>query len=391
MTPMINFKTAIVQKIIETKPGSIEIAVEIGGQAGKAINYDNLTGPVAAGDKVIVNTTAVDLSLGTGGYGFVLWNLSRGELNSEGAAQGAGHLMKLRYTPLQTAGLSVEEEDSPHHEALRNVTSIDNLPVIACELHSQLLPTAVTIKEIKPQARVAYIMTDGGALPSAFSKTAAWLRAHGYLDAIITAGQAFGGDFEAVNIYSALAAAKYVVNADVAVVAMGPGIAGTGTALGHSGIEQGQIINAASALSGRPIAALRLSQSDARPRHLGLSHHTIAALTVAALAPAIVPVPELPDALSVFAGSINERIEQSGIKKRHDVRLVGNNITLEALRKIAENGGPKASTMGRGPDLEPAFFLAAGAAAIIAIEFLGACLITPDVSENSEGESSGKA
>lgn len=363
---MINFKTAIVKKLTESGPGLSELAVEIGGQAGKAVNYDDLTGPVAIGDKVIVNTTAVDLSLGTGGYSFVLWNLSRGEFNKA----GPGHLMKLRYTPLQFAGLSVEEEDSHHHGALKDATSIDGLPVIACELHSQLLPIAATLKEIKLGAKVAYIMTDGGALPAAFSKTAAWLRANGYLDAIITAGQAFGGDFEAVNIYSALAAAKYVVNADLAVVAMGPGIAGTGTALGHSGIEQGQIINAAAALKGRSIAVLRLSQADARPRHQGVSHHTIAALTIAALAPAIVAVPELPDALSVFAGSIDKRIEDSDINKRHDVRVVGNDITLPALSEIGRSGGPKASTMGRGPDLEPAFFLAAGAAAIIAAETL---------------------
>ncbi|MDP1809220.1 MAG: DUF3866 family protein [Actinomycetota bacterium] len=369
---MINFKTAIVQKIIQPRSGLTKIAIEIDGQAGKAINYDNLTGPVAVGDKVIVNTTAVDLSLGTGGYSFVLWNLSRGESNRNAAAgiPGSGHLMKLRYTPLQFAGLSVEEEDSPYHEALKDVTSIDGLPVIACELHSQLLPIAATLKELKPEAKVAYIMTDGGALPAAFSKTATWLRENGYLEAVITAGQAFGGDFEAVNIYSALAAAKYVVNADVTVVAKGPGIAGTGTALGHSGIEQGQIINAAAALGGRPIAVPRLSQADPRPRHQGLSHHTIAALTIAALAPAIVPMPELPDALSVFAGSINERIEHTGIKDRHDVRVVGNDITLPALAKIAENGGPKASTMGRGSDLEPAFFLAAGAAAISALNLV---------------------
>lgn len=363
---MINFKIAVVREIVDSTSDLTELGIDIDGAAGKAINYDALIGPVDIGDKVIVNTTAVDLYLGTGGYSFVLWNLSRDELYQS----GSGHLMKLRYTPLQFAGLSVEEEDSPHHEKLKEVTSIDGLPVIACELHSQLLPISATIKELEPKAKIAYVMTDGGALPAAFSKCAKWLRNNRYLDAIITAGQAFGGDFEAVNVYSALAAAKCIVDADIAVVAMGPGIAGTGTALGHTGLDQGQTINAAAALGGRAIAPLRVSQCDQRARHQGLSHHTIAALMVAALASAIVPVPELTGNLAEFARLIHDQIKISNIEKRHDVRIVKNETTMLALAAIAAKGGPKASTMGRGPIDEPAFFLSAGAAAMVGLHLI---------------------
>ena len=58
-------------------------------------------------------------------------------------------------------------------------------------------------------------------MPLALSDLVATLRDRGLLDVTITAGHAFGGDYEAVSVYSALAVAKYVANADIAIVAMG--------------------------------------------------------------------------------------------------------------------------------------------------------------------------
>lgn len=343
-----------------------EVELDIDGAVGKGINYDALTGPIAVGDRVAVNTTAVDLGLGSGGRHFVLWNLARPQFVDE----GPGHLMKLRYTPLQHANLSVEEPDSPHHKNLRDIVGIEGLPVIACGLHSQLLPVAVTLRALNPALKVAYVMTDGGALPAKFSRHTAWLRREGYLSSVITAGQAFGGDLEAVNLYSAIAAAKAVVGADIAVVGMGPGIAGTGTALGHTGIEQGQIINAAHALGGRPVMILRLGQADKRRRHQGISHHSLTALTLVALGPAVVPVPIFGDGLKDLRALIGEQIEQAKIPDRHEVREVDSDITLALLQSLSAAGGPTASTMGRGLWEEPAFFLAAGAAATAAFDLL---------------------
>ncbi len=37
-------------------------------------------GPVAVGDEVVLNTTAVDLGSGTGGWHVVHWNLARRDL-----------------------------------------------------------------------------------------------------------------------------------------------------------------------------------------------------------------------------------------------------------------------------------------------------------------------
>ena len=45
---------------------------------------------------------------------------------------------------------------------------------------------------------------------------------------------------------------------------MGPGVVGTGTLLGHTALEQGQILDAANALGGRSIVCLRISFADER-------------------------------------------------------------------------------------------------------------------------------
>ena len=82
-------------------------------------------------------------------------------------------------------------------------------------------------------------------------------------------------------MYSALAVAHRIVQADAVVVVMGPGIVGTASRLGFSGIEVGPVLDAATGLSGTPIACLRVSFADPRDRHRGVSHHSVTALTVA--------------------------------------------------------------------------------------------------------------
>ena len=90
----------------------------------------------------------------------------------------------------------------------------------------------------KPDARIAYVMTDGGALPLWFSRTVAALE--DVLCGTVTVGQAFGGDLEAVTVHTALLAAKHVLRADLAIVTQGPGNLGTGTPLGFSGVAAGE-------------------------------------------------------------------------------------------------------------------------------------------------------
>ena len=56
-------------------------------------------------------------------------------------------------------------------------------------------------------------MTDGAALPIYLSKNVDTLKKKGLIDNTITIGSAFGGEYECINIHTALITAKEVLNA----------------------------------------------------------------------------------------------------------------------------------------------------------------------------------
>jgi len=280
---MPSFRTGTVVDILEARAGLQRATIDLGSEPERAYVLTQITGPVAVGDRVVVNTTAVELGLGTGGWHVVHWNLARSEFDDT----GTGTVMKLRYTSAQLDVGGAEQE----WPELADVRTIDGMPVVAASLHSQLAAIAVAYKHARPGGRLVYVMTDGGALPIAISDLVWHLRERQLLDATITAGHAFGGDYEAVTVAGALAIARHVVHADAAVVAMGPGGVGTATALGFSGLETGAVLDIATALDGRPIAAVRYSDADPRARHRSLSHHTITALTTATQTRVVVALP----------------------------------------------------------------------------------------------------
>ena len=334
--------------------GAQRLTVMLDGSdtAARAVAYTELTGPCSDGDRVLCNTTAVDLALGTGGEHFIVARAGEGISFSDSVP---GHIMKLRYTPLQRDVTVVEEPASGHHEAMAEARSLEGLPVLCCGLHSQVALVAAAIKQRAPWLSVAYVMTDEASLLLAVSRLVPRLLDAGLLDATITSGQALGGQYEAVNLYSALLAVRHVLRADVAIVSIGPGIPGTATPFGHSGIAQGQAVNAAAALGGIPVAALRVSFADQRPRHVPVSHQTLTALSVVALAPALVAVPVLPDAQRV---ALSEALEASGIWSRHEQRQVA--------AMLPDTRGVEVRSMGRSTAEDPAFFLAAAAAGTVA-------------------------
>lgn len=348
--------TGVVVEIIEEREGASLVGVDLDGVLRRAWNIDSLCGPAREGDRVLLNTTASELALGTGGADFIIANMRHRTLDED----VAGHILKLRYTPLQLAVDAVEAPENPAHRELRSVDSIEGMTVITGGLHSQLAPVCVTAKAIAPETRIAYIMTDGAALPIAVSNLVADLKKKGLLDVTITAGNAFGGDYEAVNIYSALAAAKVVAGADLAVVMMGPGIVGTATRLGHTGVEQGQVVNAVAALGGRPVAIPRIFFADVRRRHQGVSHHTLTALGAVALARCTVVVSAMRGQRADLVAS---QLHEAGIFDKHDVIVVENDVTLRALKESRVH----VTTMGRLPEQEPEYFSTAGAAAIWAL------------------------
>jgi len=365
--------TAEVTKAFKTTHGVQRLAVRYLNAQGKltrgeAFRYVALAPPCEAGDRIIINTTAIDLSLGTGGLSPVLVNLTAiersGPVVFDDPVPGGAHIMKLRYTPLQHEVLSVEEPDSPFHEIMSKATSLKGTPVVCCELHSQVPLIAAAIKHKKPDAHIVFCMTDEAALLASFSTLLVEMRTAGLLDASITCGQAFGGDYEAVNLFSGMLAASAVCEADVIICAQGPGLVGTATRFGHGGLSQAEALNAASVLDGVPIAALRVSFADARQRHLGISHHTITALGRVCLVKAAIPFPlNLPTEQEEF---IENQLVESGLVQRHEV------VKVNFSESQIEMCGLEVTTMGRTQGDDPAFFSASFAAGIFAAQLLDA-------------------
>jgi len=268
--------------------------------------------------------------------------------------------MKLRYTPLQTPVLAAAAPESSSHETLKSFTTLNHTPVVCAELHSQLPAIAAAIKwETRGAASVVYVMTDGAALPIAFSRNVDEMKRKGLIDATVTAGQSFGGDYEAVNIYSGLAVAATVANAGVIITCQGPGNTGTETPLGFSGIDQGIALNAVSSLDGTAIAVARLSFADPRPRHIGLSHHTRTILERITLRPVLVPIPRLPD---LEHHHLRTCLEADGLVERHEF------VTMDAQRGFQAllECGINVTTMGRRIEEDPSFFLSAASAGLLA-------------------------
>jgi len=340
---MPSFRTGRVARLLSARRGLQRVEVDLGGpEAEPAYALTDLVGPVAEGDEVVVNTTAVELGLGTGGSHVVHWNLSRRDWHRA----GGGHVMKLRYTSLQADTGAAEDEPGYTPPA-----DLGGRPVVACFLHSQLPCVAAAFAAAAPHRRLVYVMTDAGALPLALSDTAAALADAGLLAATVTTGHAFGGDHEAVNLASALDVAVACAGADAVVVAPGPGVVGTGTGRGFSGLAVASAIDAAAQAGGRPVLAVRFSQADQRERHRGVSHHVTTALS-SAHHRALVPIPAgerpdpLPPALAV-----------------HELRTVADVPDVDALLRAA---GLAVTTMGRSAADDPAFFRWSAAAGFIA-------------------------
>jgi len=340
------------------RPGAVELSVALDdapGDHASAVAYPELVGRVLPGDRVLLNTTAVALGLGTGGLHFVV-AVDRPEPVE---VVGRGRTMKLRYTPAQVAVLAAEEQESPHHDALRDADDLHGLPVVWIPLHSMLGPVAAGARAAGA-SRVAYVMTDGAALPSGLSRQIHQLRTAGILDGVVTAGQAFGGDIEAVTAFSGMLAARCILDADVLVVGDGPGNTGTDSPWGTTALQSAHSLNAAAILGGRPVAALRISFADRRQRHVGVSHHSMTALSRVALVPAHVAVPVLPD--GERRDLVWSTLREAKLDERHQLVEANGQPGLDLLRRH----GVEPTSMGRGREDDPEFFLAAASAGVLA-------------------------
>ncbi len=356
---MASFRRGKITDILEQTPSMQRVRVDLGPETVEAIVYTGMAGRVRTGHVVIVNTTGIELALGTGGVGFVLWDLD----GEDPPSAGDGHIVKLRYTPWQMNVLAAEAPESEHHEAMVEAVELAGAPVVACSLHSQVPAVAAGIKSVVPEARVGYLMTDGGALPLVFSKLVPQLRDAGLIDVTCTAGHSFGGDLESVNVFGGLLALRHAAACDAVVVAMGPGSVGTGTPFGYSGIEQGQVLDAATALGGRAIAVLRISFDDPRERHRGISHHSLTALGVAAREKCTIAVPKLTPERSQ---AIGRQLRGSGLCEMHDTHVRDGRPGLWLL----EEKQIRPTSMGRHMADAPELWMAAAAGGVLAGEVL---------------------
>ena len=277
--------------------GSDPLTVRVGGEERPAWADRGLVGDVREGDEVIVNVEALDLGLGSGGFDVVHVNLSRG-LEAPGAAEAAA--MKLNYSSLQHPVEPVE--------ALPETGSRRAIPVLVLSLHGQLGPAAWAAAR-EGGMRVGYVQTAGGALPGALSRDVGDLRRRGLLCDHVTASPTYGGEREAITVIGALRAAAGPLGWDAAIAGPGPGIAGSGTRLGHGGMTALDTAHASLSLRLETLIAPRLSSGDERARHRGLSHHTDTVLRLL-LGSVRVPVPAADEsALEPLRGACGERHE----------------------------------------------------------------------------------
>ena len=311
----LGLRRGVVTAVTERVEGLVRLEVD----GIPCVAYPRLTGEVEEGDDVLVNEQARVLELGSGGFDVLYANLTRGlGLPPE---EGA-HVVALPYAPGQVTLCHKEESDEL-------AESLDGLPVVLCTLHSQVAPVCAGLAG----KRVAYVQVAGGALPVSLSDTVRLLKQRGLLGVACAVAPCLDGDAQFVTAAAALAWAK-AQGHDAVVCALGPGIVGTGSRLGHGALALADAANAATALGGRPVLAVRTSESDPRERHRGVSHHARAVLDLA-LGRVVVPAYE------------------------------DGNDWQDACRDLP------LSHMGRGAADDPTFFRAAYAAGVAARKLLG--------------------
>ena len=229
---------------------------------------------------MIVNVEALDLDLGSGGFDVVHVNLTRG-LSGAGGPPADDGVMKLNYTSLQHAVEPVDDE---------TLELPLGRPVAVIALHAQLAPLAWAFSSQAPGMRLGYVQTEGGALPGGHSRTVRELRRRGLLAGHITAGGAFGGEAEAITTGGAIHHGLSRLGWDAVVCGPGPGIVGSASALGHGGMAALDSAHVSLALGCPTLVVARMSSSDRRERHRGISHHTLTVLDLL-LEPVTVALP----------------------------------------------------------------------------------------------------
>ena len=339
----------MVTAVVDEWPGVREVSVDVADDGViAALAYVDLVGRPEPGDRVLLNTTALSMNLGTGGHALVVALPDRLPADPVGARPHresplhafAGHRARGR-----RAGIAASRRYCGREFALRDA-GCDRGPafrVAGRPRRRARRPPECPRRLCADRWRCAAAVV----LPTVASITIV-------LCGTVSTGQAFGGDLESVTVHTGLLAARHVLDADVAIVTQGPGNLGTGTPWGFSGVLAGEVVNAVAVLDGHPVGALRISDADPRERHRGLSHHTVTAFGRVALARAelVVPTGLAPDLAGAVASDL------APLRARHTIVTVDTRVWTRPCADCRS----RLSTMGRSLDEDHAYFLAAAAA-----------------------------
>jgi hypothetical protein len=299
---MLMLRKATVVQTGATHRAEQELTIELaGGERRPALVDTTLHGACRVGDELIVNVQALDLDLGSGGFDFVHVNLTRVDSThpldptsplaacdpEDSGRTTRPHVMKLNYSSLQHAIDPVEERQAGEDRSLELPLE---RPVVVLGLHGQLAPVAWAFARAQPHARLGFVQTAGGALPGGRSRAVAMLRERELLAGHITAGASYGGESEAITTAGAIHHGIRELGWDALVCGPGPGIVGSRSPLGHGGLYALDSAHAALALGAPTLLVARMSSADRRPRHRGISHHTLTVLDLL-LEPVTVALP----------------------------------------------------------------------------------------------------
>ncbi len=397
---MLKLRRATVVEAHVARGPEQDLLVELeDGARRPAIADVGLLGRSEAGDEVIVNVQARDLGLGSGGFDIVHVNLTRGLAAESNEGPAHPHVMKLNYTSLQHAVEPVEDTQTgassrAHPEGRTHPSTPSGAqagrqagerlelplerPVGVLALHGQLAAVAWAFAQARPDCRLGFVQTPGGALPGGHSRIVRTLRERGLLAGHLTAGAAYGGEGEAVSTAGALHHGLRTLGWDAVVCGPGPGIVGSSSPLGHGGMYALDSAHTALALGAPTLLVARMSSADPRPRHRGISHHTLTVLDLL-LEPVTVALPagirspvgaDLRARLgSVFAGSAERGRPQLELEVDRPARMAHHDWRRAPvdLPEYQASGLP-AETMGRVLVEDPLFFGAALAGGVVLAE-----------------------
>lgn len=329
----------------------------------KAINYILETGLCSVGDLVVINTIGNRLELGTGGYNLIYLNMSNKSKEEQVPDRKQGHIIKMKYTPGQIRVKAIEESIE-YKKIFAKKTKLLPKPVIYTILHSMISPLVKSIKYVKPDTIITCVYTYGGAMNANNSFTLKKLRASGAINSVITTGECYGGDYEAINIATGILFGFNRLNSDIIIVCCGPGVAGSSTYYGYSTFDFIGPIYITKLLGLCPVLVPRISMADNRERHMGVSMQSISILQNLDFSVHL-PVYRDNEDLEEFRYIYNQLIKYEIIHK-HKVQFIDDVIIKKSIDYISG----ETRVMGRSYIEDPWFFYNCSCTGVYSVELL---------------------